>query len=106
MSSDLIMVYTLCATLEQAEMIAQTLLDEKLIACANIGAGVTSHYMWKGERAHVSETPLYLKTLASHYEKVEARVAALQEYEVPFVCALPVDKVYPSYMQWVRDSVV
>ena len=42
-------VYITASSREEAEKISRVLLEERLIACANIFDPVTSLYWWKGE---------------------------------------------------------
>jgi len=43
------MIYVTCPDREVARTIARTLVEEKLIACANIIDGMTSIYRWENK---------------------------------------------------------
>ena len=55
-------VLVTCPDRAVAESLARTLLQERLAACANIGAGISSLYWWKGVIEAAEEVPLLLKT--------------------------------------------
>ncbi len=55
MTGDLILIYMTCADEAEARKIAAALLDERLIACANIMAPHTALYSWKGKREESRE---------------------------------------------------
>jgi periplasmic divalent cation tolerance protein len=86
---------------DTAARIARALVEEGLIACANLVAGVRSIYRWEGRVADEAEVLLVLKTSASRCDAVAARVKALHPYELPEVVALPVVGGSEAYLDWV-----
>ena len=55
MKPDLSLFYVPCASFEEARGIGQSLLDDGLIACANIIPSMTSLYVWEGKREEATE---------------------------------------------------
>ena len=86
---------------ETGERIARALVEERLIACANVVPGIRSIYRWQGRVAEDAEVLLVLKTRASRCEALAARVKALHPYELPEVIALPVADGSEAYLDWV-----
>lgn len=70
---------------ETARKLATQLLDEKLIACANILGEVESIYEWDGERGSAEEVSVIFKTSAARLEQAAARLSHLHPYDVPAV---------------------
>ena len=103
--SDIILIYTLCADVAEAETVTNALLDERLIACANVGSPVISHYEWKGRRERAAEIPVFFKTTADHYAAVETRIKAVHSYDVPCVLSIPAANVDHDYADWLRAAV-
>ena len=103
--TDIILIYTLCKDLAEAETITTALLDEKLIACANVGSPATSHYEWQGKRERSVEIPVFLKTTAERYSDVEQRIKILHSYDVPCVLSIPATNVVDNYADWLRGAV-
>jgi len=68
-----------------AEKVAGQLLDEKLIACANLIDGVTSLYVWNGERGAGEECGALFKTDAAVLARAVARLEQLHPYDAPAV---------------------
>lgn len=89
---------------EVAERIARKLLEERLIACANLLPGVTSLFRWQGEVQREGEVMMLLKTRRSRVEALGARLAELHPYEVPELIAVTLEAGLPSYLAWVRDE--
>jgi periplasmic divalent cation tolerance protein len=90
---------------EVAELIGRTLVAERLAACANVVAGISSIFRWKGSVERESETLVILKTTANDVEALRRRVVELHPYEVPEVVALAVEAGHAPYLDWVRASV-
>ena len=56
--------------MDKAEELARKLIEERLVACANISAPVTSLYWWEGEIQRDQEAVVIMKTRddeSSHY---------------------------------------
>ena len=98
-------VLTTHPELAGAKALAKTLLQEKLIACATLGTGMQSLYVWDGEIQEDSEIQLLLKTDLDKFDALEARVKELHPYDVPELLAITVTQGSADYLQWVQDFV-
>ena len=98
------LIYITTPTKEAAEKIANTLLDEKLIACANILPQMNSIYRWQGRIYNDSECVLILKTQEDQVARIKERVPALHEYKCPCLLVLPVMDGYAPYLEWLAEQ--
>jgi periplasmic divalent cation tolerance protein len=98
----LVMVTT--ANKQEAEKIAQHLLEARLIACANILGPVSSHFRWSGKIERAEEYLLLMKSRGDLLEKIAEEVKALHSYDVPEVIALQVVKGSKEYLAWLDVS--
>ena len=96
-------VYITTGSEKEAEQIAKTLVEEKLVACANIFL-IKSVYWWEGEVQNDNEFAMFLKTKESLVEEVIRRVKELHSYEVPCIVSLPLEKGNPDYFKWIEES--
>lgn len=87
-----------------ARTIASTLLDEKLIACANILPAIESVFQWKGEVSSETECAVLLKTTAEHLDTLTTRLGELHPYETPAVLGWLVDKTPPQTLHWLNET--
>ena len=95
----------LCTVPEgEAQALADQLLNEHLIACANFVGPVRSRYRWEGEIEEGREILLVLKTRASLFARVRDRIAELHSYDVPEVLEFRADSGLPAYLSWVAES--
>ena len=90
---------------EAAAKAASQLLDEGLIACANLIPGVRSLYVWKGERGEARECGALFKTDAGLLDKAIARLAAIHPYETPAIAGWHAGAVPPSTAAWLGELV-
>ncbi|MCL5877329.1 MAG: divalent-cation tolerance protein CutA [Candidatus Bathyarchaeota archaeon] len=104
MDTDFIIVLVTTKDKAEAEKISQTLLDEKLIACANIISPVASCFLWEGKIDRAEECLIVMKTRKDLFAELAVRVKALHSYEVPEVLALPVVDGSGEYLAWIRRS--
>lgn len=88
----------------EAETIAQTLVEEKLVACVTF-LPVRSIYTWQGEIHKDEEWQLLLKTELSRFPTLETRIRAIHPYEVPEIIALPILAGSPPYLGWISEQV-
>lgn len=88
----------------EAEGLARKLLEERLIACANLIRGVRSLYWWEGKIESGAETIILMKTPASKINQLMRRVRALHTYTVPEFLALPILEANPAYAAWVAKE--
>ena len=93
------------ASKDEAISTARTLLEERRIACANIGDETTSLYRWEGTIQQEAETAVIFKTTKTQVAAVIARIKALHSYQVPAIVAWPTPSTSDSFAHWVKAEV-
>lgn len=101
----LCLLYVTIDTRENAKKIAQTLLEEKLIACANILPAINSLYVWNDAVHDDEETVILFKTTEPNKEKTTARIKEIHPYDCPCILEIPVSSLNNAFEQWVYSSV-
>ena len=94
------LVYTPVATRKDARSLATRLLDEKLVACANILGEVKSLYDCDGERGEGREVGILFKTDAALLDRAVARIEELHPYETPAVLGWRCDAPGEATRAW------
>ena len=102
--TDFIVVYVTASSREEAQRIADALVEERLAACANIVPGIASVYRWKGEICCDDETLLIVKSRSALFERLCARVKEVHSYEVPEVIGLPIVVGSSDYLSWLKGE--
>lgn len=98
-----LLVY-ITAPAEEAAPLCETLVRERLAACANILDGARSLYWWDGAVRNAVESVCVLKTMSSRYEALQARVRELHSYTTPCIVALPLCAGDADFLAWVRKE--
>lgn len=102
--TDKIVVFSTCASPEEAERIARRLVDERLAACVNVVSPVRSFYRWKGVVEDSAEWLLIIKSTRSLFAPLRATLESAHSYEVPEIVALPVVEGAPNYLSWIENE--
>jgi len=90
---------------DSAASAAARLLDEGLVACANILPRMRSIYTWQGERNEAIEVAVLFKTDASLLDRATARLAEIHPYDTPAVLGWHADAAAEPTAEWLRGSV-
>jgi len=85
---------------ETAEIVAGLLIDEGLIACANMIGQIVSVFAWQGKRERTTETGVVLKTNSALLDRAIMRLAALHPYEEPAITGWVCDGAAPATISW------
>ena len=83
MTRDAALIWCPFASVEDARNIAETLLAERLVACANVVPALHSTFLWKGTIDRAEEAGVLFKTLPDRLEAAMDRIAQLHPYEEP-----------------------
>jgi periplasmic divalent cation tolerance protein len=102
-------VFVTCASRTEAEVLAETLVTERLAACVNVigtdSGPIRSFYVWEGALQRESEVLLLIKTTPARLESLETRVLELHSYTTPEFLAIPVLSGSAAYLDWLAQSV-
>jgi periplasmic divalent cation tolerance protein len=90
---------------DSARAASDALLDEGLIACANISGPIESRFVWEGARATGTETGVLFKTTASVLEAAITRLGELHPYDAPAIVGWHADAAYPATLAWLSGAV-
>jgi periplasmic divalent cation tolerance protein len=96
----LVIALTTIDSLEKAENLAHTLVEERLAACVNIIPSLRSVYRWQGKVQEESECLLVLKTTSDKTTSLQDRLVALHPYDTPEFVVLEATHVSEKYLQW------
>lgn len=89
---------------EEAQKIAQALLEQRKAACVNIISGVDSHFWWQGKIENAQECLLVVKSRTAQLDDLVEVVKKRHSYKVPEVIALPVIGGNADYLDWLGEN--
>lgn len=100
----MLIVFTTFSKIEEADGLAEKLVEAKLAACVQILPPMTSVYVWEGKVQKESEHLLLIKTLPEKFDEVEKFITQHHSYDVPEIAAVDAANVSPAYRKWLGDS--
>lgn len=103
-STDIVLLLTTVPDDERADVLARTLVEERLAACVNLHPPMRSTYRWKGAVECETERQVVIKTTRDRVPAIEARLKMLHGYELPELLLIPVEGGGAAYLEWVRAS--
>lgn len=101
MTERLYLVYVTAGNLEEAQKIARTLVQERLVACANVYPQIYSYYWWEGEVQEDQEVSMILKTRGGLMDELIQRIKELHSYSCPCIVALPIEEGAEDFCAWI-----
>lgn len=96
--------YITAPTKAEARAIAQELLTEGLIACANIIPGVESYFVWEKKIEKANEVVLIIKARTNNEDKIIKKVRELHSYECPCIVFMSLDYGHMEFLKWIDRS--
>jgi periplasmic divalent cation tolerance protein len=105
MSDQAIVVFMTAANREEANRLAEMLVERRLAACVQIMPEMESVYRWQGKIERQSEVLLIARTVSEKFAELETEVVRLHSYETPEIVAVPLTDGSRPYLDWLSSSV-
>jgi periplasmic divalent cation tolerance protein len=102
--SSYVVVFMTASDKKEALKIVRRLLNERLIACANIVGPISSLFWWEGKIDEASEFLVIMKSRKGLFKRLSERVKETHSYEVPEILELPITEGLSSYLEWMSAS--
>ena len=103
-AQDARLVLSTAGSRDEAESIAESLVEQGLAACVNLVPGLTSIYRWQGSIERSDEILLIIKTTMQRLAALEAALRTLHSYEVPELLILTPEQGGDDYLAWLTAS--
>ena len=98
------LVLSTAGTRDEAESIAESLVEQGVAACVNIVPGLTSIYRWQGSIERSDEILLIMKTTAQHLDALQTVLRSLHSYEVPELLVIAPEQGGEDYLAWLTTA--
>lgn len=97
------LVLTTTATAQEAQSLAQAIVEARLAACVQIQP-IQSIYRWQGRLCDETEFRLSVKTPQARYAALERFISAHHGYETPEIVQIPITAGSAAYLQWLDEE--
>jgi periplasmic divalent cation tolerance protein len=101
--NELILILTTMPDDDRAAGMARTLVEERLAACVNVHAPMTSTYRWQGRIEVEPERQVVIKAMRADLAALEVRLRSLHPYELPEMIVIDAVGSEP-YAAWVAKG--
>ncbi len=102
--SEFIEITWTAGSIDEARLVCRFLVQERLVACAQIIPWIESIYMWDNRLETGQESKVILKTRAAKFDKVKEVILSNAKYEVPEITYSSIEGGNIEYLTWLRDS--
>lgn len=92
-----------CGSWQEAQAIADELLNTHLIACAEF-MEIKSRYAWKNTIESSDEVKIIMQSIGTNFTSIEKVVRKLHSYEIFVLEALPLSHVSKEASMWLHTS--
>eukprot|EP00179_Madagascaria_erythrocladioides_P008036 CAMPEP_0198323824 /NCGR_PEP_ID=MMETSP1450-20131203/11968_1 /TAXON_ID=753684 ORGANISM="Madagascaria erythrocladiodes, Strain CCMP3234" /NCGR_SAMPLE_ID=MMETSP1450 /ASSEMBLY_ACC=CAM_ASM_001115 /LENGTH=159 /DNA_ID=CAMNT_0044027565 /DNA_START=186 /DNA_END=662 /DNA_ORIENTATION=+ len=103
--AEYVLVYVTASDRAEAQRLAESAVEQRLAACANVLGGTTqSVYVWNGEVETSAEVSVLFKTRSLLVDELSAHVVAAHSYDTPCVVAVPIVGGSAPFLDWIGDN--
>ena len=99
-NSKIVIIETTVSSNKDAKKLANTLLDQKLIACANI-TKTQSVYNWKNKKYDETEFLVSIKTSKDKKQIAIQSIKKIHPYELPMIVVKEIETT-KEYQEWIE----
>jgi len=104
MKNSFCVIWLTCPSHDEAECIAQRLLEKKMIACAKF-LPIQALFQWRGTIDKGEEILMSVETILEKFDAIEQEVRTMHSYETFVLIAMPLVRVSSKAQQWILESV-
>lgn len=102
--STFIEIHWTSGSLDEARKVSRYLVQERLVACAQITPWIESIYMWNNQLETTQESKIVFKTRLDNYDKIKEIIQQNTTYEVPEITYTVLDGGNKPYLDWLVES--
>lgn len=102
--SETIEIHCTTGSIDEARKICRYLVQERLVASAQIVPWIESIYMWNNQLETTQESKIFLKSHLDKFEKIKEVIIQNCTYDIPEIVYSIIDGGSEEYLRWVSES--
>lgn len=102
--SEFVEIHWTTASIEEARKVCRYLVQNRLVACAQITPWVESIYMWDNQLETTQESKVIIKTRRDRFAVIEDVIVKNTNYEVPEILMFEIADGHNPYLDWMKES--
>ena len=96
-------IYVTVSSEDEGKDIAKKLLEQRLIACANLFP-INSIYYWENKLQEDIEFAIIMKTRSELIDRLIVELKKIHSYDIPCIVSWPIEKGNREYLNWVKEE--
>ena len=102
--TEFIEIHWTSGNIDEARKVSRYLVQERLVACAQITPWIESIYLWNGQLETTQESKIIFKTRKDLYEQIKKTIEENCTYQVPEITFQFIDGGNESYLDWLDTT--
>lgn len=102
--TDVCEIHWTSGSIDEARKISRYLVQERLVACAQIIPWIEAIYMWNNQLETTQESKIVMKALKRNYPQIEEIIKNNSGYQVPEILCIDVAGGNSEYLTWLKES--
>jgi periplasmic divalent cation tolerance protein len=104
MDHSFIEIHWTSGSMDEARKVCRFLVQERLVACAQIVPWIESVFMWDNKLDVSQETKVLLKTRADKYDRIRDVIMQNCTYQIPEITFFNIAGGNQEYLDWIKES--
>lgn len=100
-----VLIQTTTGSRNDAERLAEILVERRLAGCVQIGGPITSIYHWQDNLQKEEEYLVTIKTIESAVAPLSQLIQKHHPYDVPEIIVVPITDGSQDYLRWLQQQV-
>ncbi len=102
--TDFIEITWTSGSLDEARKVSRYLIQEHLVACAQIIPWIESIYLWNNQLETNQESKIILKTRRDLFDRVKEVIERNTTYQVPEITFRTIEGGNQAYFDWLNEA--
>ncbi len=102
--SEFVEIHWTTGSIEEGRKVCRYLVQNRLVACAQIVPWVESIYMWDNQLETTQESKVFMKTRRDRVEQIMQTIKDNTTYEVPEILVFDIKDGNADYLNWLKES--
>lgn len=102
--TEFIEIHWTSGSIDEARKVCRHLVQERLVACAQIIPWIEAVYMWNNKLETTQESKILLKTRREKFEQIKEIIQKNCSYEIPEITFITIQGGNEEYLNWIIES--
>ncbi len=102
--SEYIEIHWTAGSIDEARKVCRYLVQERLVACAQIIPWIESIFMWDNRLDTVQESKVVLKSVLPKFDRIKDVIVKNCSYDLPEIIYTKIDGGSADFLKWIEEG--